>query len=94
MKKYICAICGKEYESIPERAECESKCVAEAKKAEEVKKRNEYEAKRKESAQAIYEALDDVDEMIARHFDEYKTLLITKNYPHLKHLFSTLPWWI
>lgn len=92
MKKYTCAVCGKEYETILERAQCEEKCVVKAEKALEEKKREEFYAQRKESEQAIYTALSDVNEMIAKHFEKYHTLSLSKSYPYLQNIFSRSRW--
>ena len=93
MKKYTCAVCGKEHETILERARCEEKCVIEAEKALEEKQRNELEAKRIESEEAIYEILSEANEMVAKHLDEYQNLSLTKNFPYLGYIFKKLPWW-
>lgn len=93
MKKYVCAVCGNEYESILERAQCEEKCVTNAMKAAEEKKRNEYEAKRKESAKNITDTLSELEEMIANHFEQYSTLEITQTYPYVQHVCGNCRWW-
>lgn len=90
---YHCAICGESYETVEERAACESKCLIERKKADEEKKREEYEKNRKASEKEIYAALSFANEAIAKHVKEYKTLSLEKNYPYLKYVFSNSPWW-
>ena len=90
---YTCGICGKTYESIEERATCEATCIVKRNDEAEKKKVEELKAKRKESEQAIYNALSDVNEMIAKHFKEYETLSINKNYPYLKYIFKNNAWW-
>ena len=51
-KVYTCAICGKEYESIPERTKCEGVCVDKQikleEKAKKEKKKQEQETRRLE----------------------------------------------
>lgn len=93
MKKYTCAVCGKEYESVLERAKCEEKCVTEAVKAKEEKKRLEYEAQRNESAKNIEETLSELNEMIANHFEKYNALSITKAYPYVQYVCGKYRWW-
>ena len=92
MKEYFyCGVCGNPYETVEERAQCETKCIEELKKLEEEKKRNEYEEKRKESAESIYEALDNINEMLADHFEKYHSLSLKKGYPYLQSIFSRSP---
>ena len=91
--KYYCAVCGKSYDSFEERAMCESKCIADRKQAEADKKRNEYEAKRKESAKNITDTLNELEEMIANHFEQYRALEITKTYPYVQHVCGNYRWW-
>ena len=92
---YYCAICGNSYESIEERAECETKCIQERKEAEAKKKQLEHEAAKTASEEAIYTALADVNTMIAEHLREYRTLILKRNYPYLKYLFkSDIGLWI
>lgn len=92
-KRYYCAACGKTYDTIEERATCELKCSAERKKAEEAKKKEAHEAARKASEENIYKALSDINEMLAKHFEEYHTLSIEKNYPYLNYIFKKSPFW-
>lgn len=89
---YTCAVCGKSYEAIEDRVKCESKCVADRKRAEEEKKRNEYATKKRESEQAIDKALSSVNEMIAKHLKEYDQLYLKRSYPYLKYMFANTPW--
>ena len=92
---YHCAICGESYETVEERAACESKCLVERKKADEEKQREEYEKKRKASEHEIYETLSDANELIANHIKNYKKLSLNKSYPYLKYVFgSNSFWWI
>lgn len=91
---YECAVCGKSYEHIEDRIECETKCVAERKKIEEEKKRNEHEAKRKEMASEIYADLDSLNVKLAKYFKAYDTLTLNKSYPYLKYLFNYGTLWL
>lgn len=92
--KYICAVCGESYKTIEERMNCESKCLAELRKAEEEKKRNEQKFKQKEKEKAIYKALDDANNMIAEYIKEYDTFTLNKSYPYLSHIFKFFPLWL
>lgn len=88
---FYCGVCGNPYSTVEERAQCEAKCIEELKKLEEEKKRNEYETKRKESTEAIYTALDTVNDMLEKHFEEYHTLSLKKGYPYLQNIFRRYP---
>ena len=92
MKKYTCAMCGNEYESILERAKCETKCVTDAvKAAEEEKKRIENEM-REESAKNIEDTLSELNEMIAKHFEKYSKLTIANDYPYVQYVCGKRFW--
>ena len=93
MKKYTCAVCGKEHESIIERARCEEKCVIETEKAAEAMKQEKIEAERKESEKAICDELSYVNELLAKHYEKYKKFSVVGNYPYLNYLFGRLPLW-
>ena len=93
MKKYTCAVCGKEHESILERAKCEEKCVIEAEKAAKKLMHEKLECERKASEQAICDALSDVNAMLAEHYEKYKKFSIKDSYPYLNYVFSRLPIW-
>ena len=89
MKEYFyCGVCGNPYETVEGRAQCETNCIKELKKLEEEKKRNEYETKRKESTEAICEALDNINNMLSIHFKEYHSLSLNKGYPYLENIFN------
>ena len=90
---YKCEICGKEYERLEDRIECETKCLKEQKAAEELKKQNEYKNKRAESAKAIYEEFNKADKMVKEHLSKYKSLSLDKQYPYLKYVFDRSLWW-
>lgn len=58
--QYVCAICGKPYSTVQERAKCEMTCVkrieAEEKKAAEAKKKAEQDVRSAEVTKAIENA--------------------------------------
>ena len=90
---YHCAICGKPYETVEGRAECEAKCIAERKAAEDLKNAQERELKRRNSADNINKALNNVEGLLKEHFENYGKLTLIENYPNLKILFSNRLWW-
>lgn len=68
---YKCEICGKEWQSIAERAKCETACAKrlqdEAKKAEEAKKQAEKNSRKDEVTQAIEHAA----ELLNKYINDY-----------------------
>lgn len=73
-QQFKCAICGQIYDEIKDRVDCESKCLkkqeVEAKKAAEVKKREE-QATRKAAVDAAYDTADKACETADKLRDEY-----------------------
>jgi hypothetical protein len=68
---FICAICGKEHESVLERAKCEIEC---AKKKEESEKRAAAEkkvAEKKLRKEAVDEAVANAFRLINAYTDDY-----------------------
>lgn len=90
---YKCGFCKKEYDKLEDRVACESACLKKHQEEEAVKKKNEYNEKRKESANAIYSEFDKVEKMIKEHIKTYNSLALTKQYPYLKYVFDRSIWW-
>lgn len=94
VKMYKCAICGKEYDSVEKRAECEARCIKNRKIIEQQKKANEEKEQEKASVQAIKDELSKADAMIRQHFEKYETLSLGgTNYYYLSYLFKRTGWW-
>lgn len=93
MKNYICAICGNEYDNVADRAECETKCLAEEKKKAELIKLKKQAEEREASEKMAIEALEIAEEAVKKHLNEYEYLHLDKNYTYLKLLFSNKTWW-
>jgi hypothetical protein len=91
---YKCEICGNEYEYLKDRIDCETKCLKEFEEAEEARKADEYNSKRKESLSNIFEKLTEVDTMIKEHMKEYDSFSLHGNYPYLKYIFNHNAWWL
>lgn len=70
-KMYTCALCGKSYNSVIERAKCEQKCYAkqqeEEKKAAEAKKKEEQKARHDE----VTKAIDGACALLNRYVKDY-----------------------
>ena len=99
-KIYTCALCGKSYDSIIERAKCEQKCYAkqqeEAKKDAEAKKLAEKAARKKE----VDDVLDKAIRLRNAYIKDYGCYVYDNNdvhnefnignYPSLKELINFL----
>ena len=93
MNNYTCAICGKNYETIEDRAKCETQCVADAKKKEEILRLKKEAEAREKSEKVALDALDAAEEALKNYFKEYERFSLNKNYPYLKLVFSNKMWW-
>lgn len=94
MKNYTCAICGTEYETIEERAACESACIADKQRREELLQLKKESEAREASEQSALDAIDVAEEAVKKHFQKYKYLTLNKNHPYLKLLFKNKTWWL
>ena len=83
---YECAICGKKYESIQERANCELTCAKKQKEEEEAaayaKKKAEQEARQSE----VSAALDNVYALINKYVEDYGSFIYNGKYKGLDML--------
>lgn len=68
---YKCGICGKEHESIAERAKCEMACVEELDKQVAKAKKEKQKQEQETERQAIIAALHHVSEMVDAYTDKY-----------------------
>lgn len=93
MKMYTCAVCGKEYATILERAKCEESCVVEAEKNAKKLQQEMLDKERKDSENAICKELSNVNEMLAKHYEKYKSFSICGSYPYLNYIFGRTSLW-
>lgn len=70
-KLYKCALCGKEYETIPERARCESACVDKQLKLEEKAKKEKAKQEQETRRQEVITAIKHVYELLDAYTKEY-----------------------
>ena len=92
---YHCAICGKSYDTVDERVACETKCLAERKKAQaelEKKKLEEKKTTRKEEIEKKYKELST---LVKNYINDYGSLQLGEShylddFPALSKL---LGWW-
>lgn len=75
-KMYQCAICGKEYNNIEDRAECESNCLKQLKIDKQKKKDAENKAAEIAGVQVIRDELSKADKMIREHLEKYESINI------------------
>ena len=90
---FTCAICGKEYDSVAERSNCENKCIREVEVAEALRKLNEEKKMRTQSEEDIAEILSKADDMIAKHLEDFGTLKLRHTYHYLSHVFKRVSMW-
>ena len=93
---YHCAICGKPYDTVDERVACETKCLAERKKAQaelEKKKLEEKKTTRKEEIEKKYKELST---LVKNYINDYGSLQIgdTRYFDYnMPTLSKLLGWW-
>ena len=88
---YHCAICGKPYDTVDERVACETKCLAERKKAQaelEKKKLEEKKNTRKAEIEKKYKELATLVNDYCKEFGE--SLYFEDDIPTLSKLIG---WW-
>lgn len=71
---YCCAICGKGYETIEERAACETKCIADRKKAEEALKKQKLEEEKNERKKEIEVKWKELNELTSEYIKDYGSI--------------------
>ena len=87
--KYVCGICGKSYEDIVSRAQCEIECYkkieAAEKAAAEAKKAEEKEVRRAEIV-ALIEEINKLaskrDHLIKEYMKDYNSIKLNFNSPY------------
>lgn len=91
--KYTCAICGKSYTDLSERIDCETKCYADRKAAEEKKRKMEMKRKQAESEKAVLDMLLYTEEIVRQHIEEYGAITINEEHPYLSYIFGSSKFW-
>lgn len=89
---YKCAICGGVYDSIAQRMNCEQTCLKrqeeEERKAAELKKAAEYEARKKE----VDMAFDHAYELKAKFLNDYDSYTYSKSVSNFRDAIETFGW--
>lgn len=85
MKTFECSICGKKYNNLKDRINCETKCLAEQEKMEklqkeDIKKKKEQEIK--EELRALDKQYNKVSSMINDYYEKY--------YPNTRRVYKAL----
>lgn len=91
MEKFKCAICGKEYEDIESRIDCETTCLCKRKEAEVKKKELELAAeqnKRKSEVDAAYENYLELKDAYVKDYGVYTYSFVRNNIPYTYNLFE------
>ena len=70
-KNYKCGLCGKEYETIAERAKCEMTCVDKQLAIEEKVKKEKAKQVQEERRQEVVAALHHARELLDAYTDDY-----------------------
>lgn len=93
---YHCAICGKPYDTVDERVACETKCLAERKKAQAELEKKRLEEKKTTRKEEIEKKYKELSTLMKNYINDYGSLQIgdtsyfDDNMPTLSKL---LGWW-
>ena len=93
---YHCAICGKPYDTVDERVACETKCIAERKKAQAELEKKRLEEKKTTRKEEIEKKYKELSTLVKNYINDYGSLQIgdtryfDDNMPTLSKL---LGWW-
>lgn len=93
---YHCAICGKPYDTVDERVACETKCLAERKKAHAELEKKKLEEKKNTRKAEIEKKYKELSTLVKNYINDYGSLQIgytryfDDNMPTLSKL---LGWW-
>lgn len=70
-KAYTCAICGKKYETIPERTKCEGACVDKQIKLEEKAKKEQQKKEQEARRLEIINTAKHARELLVNYINDY-----------------------
>ena len=95
--QYNCAICGKSYDTIDERVACETKCLADRKKAQAALEKKKLEEKKSTRKTEIEKKYKELATLVRDYCHDYGSLQLGEshyfddnNFPALSKL---LGWW-
>lgn len=95
--QYNCAICGKSYDTIDERVACETKCLADRKKAQAALEKKKLEEKKSTRKAEIEKKYKELTTLVRDYCHDYGSLQLGEshyfddnNFPALSKL---LGWW-
>ena len=80
---YVCAICGTAYNSIEERAACETKCIAAKKENEEKLRQEKLEAEKEARREEIEATAKHYNELVKAYVKDYGKYSVTRAYNEL-----------
>lgn len=70
-KKYVCGFCGKEYETVVERMNCESACAIAEKEKAEKERREKLIREKEERQQKIIQSRKELLELEQNYYRDY-----------------------
>lgn len=68
---YICAICGKSYDKIADRAQCEINCAAEAEKRKKAETEKRLKTERVMLEKKIEAKLNEAEQLVETYWERY-----------------------
>ena len=93
---YHCAICGKPYDTVDERAACETKCLAARKKAQEEIEKKKLEEKKNTRKAEIEKKFKELSNLVNDYCKDYGSLQLGESRyfeDNLPTLSKLLGWW-
>ena len=93
---YHCAICGKPYDTVDERVACETKCLAERKKAQAELEKKKLEEKKNTRKAEIEKKYKELSTLVKNYINDYGSLQIgyTRYFDdNMTTLSKLLGWW-
>ena len=94
--KYRCAICGNSYDTIDERVDCETKCLAARKKAQEELKKKKLEEEKTTRKAEIEKKFKELSNLVNDYCKDYGSLQLGESRyfeDNLPTLSKLLGWW-
>ena len=94
---YCCAICGKGYETIEERSNCETKCLVDRKKAEEALKKQKLEEEKNTRYKEIETKWNELNKLTSEYIKDYGSIQLGERSLFEDSLFPSVNklsgWW-
>ena len=85
-KQYRCEICGKAYDSISERANCELACFTKIQEEEKAAAKAKMQAEKEARQQEVSAALDNAYALVGKYVEDYGSFVYNGKYKGLDML--------